>query len=145
VVAVIICDDVFHKRRRSVYLPSEVTEEGAEREVKCGYWRIWSNARHSPEYHHAAMRRIAAYYKGMQVPGLSRVKVWSDGDPTTHKGRKQFGRMVRWPRSAADGGEGIELHHNCLPAHHGAGQWIALLFMRKPTPSIRTTSAMRGA
>ena len=38
------------------------------------------------------MRRIAAYYKGMQVPGLSRVKVWSDGDPTTYKGRKQFGR-----------------------------------------------------
>lgn len=104
-----------------LYLPGEVTEEGAEREVKCDYWRIWSNARHSPEYHHAAMRRIAAYYKGMQVPGLSRVKIWSDGDPTTYKGRKQFGRMVRWPRSAADGGEGIELHHNCLPAHHGAG------------------------
>ena len=104
-----------------LYLPSDVTEHGVQREVKCDYWRIWSNARHSPEYHHAAMRRIAAYYKGMQVPGLSRVKVWSDGDPTTYKGRKQFGRMVRWPRSAADGGEGNELHHNCLPAHHGAG------------------------
>ena len=146
-----------------LYLPSDVTEHGVQREVKCDYWRIWSNARHSPEYHHAAMRRIAAYYKGMQVPGLSRVKVWTDGDPTTYKGRKQFGRMVRWPRLplAEDGGEGIELHHNCLPAHHGAGaqdnagsrtlektragQWTALLFMEKPTPSIRIISAMRGA
>ena len=62
-----------------LYLPGEVTEEGLAREVKCDYWRIWSNARHSPEYHHAAMRRIAAYYKKMQVPGLSRVKIWSDG------------------------------------------------------------------
>jgi hypothetical protein len=26
-----------------------------------------------------------------------------------------------------------------------AGQWVALLFMQKPTPSIRITSAMRGA
>ena len=139
-----------------LYLPSEVTEEGVAREVKRDYWRIWSNAGHGPECHHAAMRRIAAYYMGMQVPGLSRVKVWSDGDPTTYKGRKQFGRMVRWPRSAAGGGEGIELHHNYLPAHHGAGaqdnagktragQWIALLFMKKPTPSIRIRSAMRGA
>jgi hypothetical protein len=104
-----------------LYLPGEVTEQGAPRPVRCDYWRIWSNARHSPEYHHAAMRRIARYYKGMQVPGLVRVKVWSDGDPTTYKGRKNFGRMVRWPRSSADGGEGVELHHNCLPAHHGAG------------------------
>ena len=118
-----------------LYLPSEVTGEGLAREVKCDYWRIWSNARHSPEYHHATMRRIAAYYKGMEVPGLSRVTVWSDGDPTTYKGRKQFGRMVRWPRSAADGGEGIELHHNCLPAHHERNR-------RRVNPSLETKNAM---
>ena len=71
-----------------------------------------------PPRGHAPHRRVL---QGNAGAGLSRVKKWSDGDPTTYTGRKQFGRMVRWPSSAAGGGEGIELHQNCLPAHHGAG------------------------
>ena len=43
---------------------------GVERPVVCGYWRVWSIAKPSYQFHQQVMDKIAAHYK---------IIVYSDG------------------------------------------------------------------
>ena len=106
-----------------LYNPGPVaTEEGPEREVKCDYWRIWSNQKGNAPFHDQAMREIANYYvRSGKVPALGRLKVYSDGQRSQYKGEKNFGRMVEWPESKDDGGMEIDIFHNFFVSHHASG------------------------
>ena len=96
--------------------------EGEEREVKCDYWRIWSNKKGDAAFHDKAMREIAEYYRSNGiVPELRRLKIWSDGQRAQYKGRKNFGRMAEWPKPKADGGLELESWHNFFVSHHASG------------------------
>ena len=54
--------------------------DGPEREVKCDYWRVWSNQKGNAAFHDMAMRDIARHYvTSGKVPDLQSFKVWSDG------------------------------------------------------------------
>lgn len=95
-------------------LPADHT--GKEREVVCDYWRIWINQKGDAAAHHVAMEDIRRHYKAGSVPGLQRMKVYSDGQRAQYKGRKNFGRMAQWP-----GKFGCELWHTTFESHHGSG------------------------
>ena len=62
------------------------TVDGAEREVQCDYIRIWSTVGTCANFHHQALHDIYARYKA-KIPGLKRLRVWSDGHGSTYKGR----------------------------------------------------------
>ena len=113
-----------------LYNPApEADGGGIQREVQCDYWRTWIDAKGDAPAHHLAMKQILGYYRDGQgavggqpvVPGLQRIKVYSDGERGPYKGRKNFGRMVHWPRSARHGGKQCELWHTCHESHHGSG------------------------
>ena len=99
--------------------------EGEERPVICDYWRIWSNKKGDAAFHDKAMRDIAEHYRQGAVPQLQRLKVWSDGQRSQYKGRKNFGRMVEWPnprgRPGDGAGMGVEIWHNFFASHHASG------------------------
>ena len=95
-------------------LPADHT--GKEREVVCDYWRIWINQKGDAAAHHVAMEDIRRHYKAGSVPGLQRMKVYSDGQRAQYKGRKNFGRMAQWP-----GKFECELWHTTFESHHGSG------------------------
>ena len=102
-----------------------------ERPVLCDYIRIWSSVGSSPNFHHQALHDIARRYKTDDlVPGLKRIRVWSDGDRTAYKGHSQFGRQAHWPQppvskpNQKNGKEdcaGIEILHRTFPSHHACG------------------------
>ena len=62
------------------------SEEG-EVETKCDYVRFWSSAGTSAEFHHQAMHAVVKNLKDTgKVPGLKRLRVWTDGHSSTYKG-----------------------------------------------------------
>lgn len=114
-----------------LYNPKTCTTDLEERPVLCDYIRIWSSVGSSPNFHHQALHDISRRYKTDElVPGLKRIKVWSDGDRTAYKGHSQFGRQAHWPQSPVpksqqkNGKEdcaGIEILHRTFPSHHACG------------------------
>jgi hypothetical protein len=62
-------------------------------ETKCDYVRFWSPASSSAEFHHHALRTVAQHLKESgKVPYLQRIRLWTDGHPSTYKGFPNFGR-----------------------------------------------------
>jgi len=56
-------------------------------ETKCDYVRFWASAATSAEFHHKAMHVVAKHLKESgKVPGLRRLRVWTDGHTSTYKG-----------------------------------------------------------
>ena len=58
------------------------------RSVICDVWRIWSQMKGNAAWHQQALKEIATYYLGGEVPGLKRVGVKSDGQRDQFKGQK---------------------------------------------------------
>lgn len=60
-------------------------------ETKCDYVRFWASAATSAAFHHKAMHVVAAHLKESgKVPGLRRLRVWTDGHTSTYKGTVFF-------------------------------------------------------
>jgi hypothetical protein len=96
--------------------------DGSEREVKCDYWRVWSNQKGNATFHDMAMRDIARHYlTSGKVPDLQSIKIWSDGQRAQYKGEKNFGRVVEWPNVEDDGGMEMDMEHNFFMPHHASG------------------------
>lgn len=114
-----------------LYKPSQGPVAQTERNVLCDYIRIWSSVGSSPNFHHEALHDIRLRYKTKaRVPGLKRIKVWSDGDRTSYKGHSQFGRQAHWPQPSVPKKEqrpgeedccGMEILHRTFPSHHACG------------------------
>ena len=56
------------------------------------------------------MRIVARHLKQSgKVPGLRRLRVWTDGHTSTYKGFPNFGRMGYWPLHKPDGHVGCQV------------------------------------
>lgn len=71
-------------------------------ETRCIYVRFWPAAKSSAVFHHHAMHVVVAHIRSKKlVPGLRRIRLWTDGDGTAYKGNfkgfPNFGRMAYWP------------------------------------------------
>ena len=111
-----------------LHSPEPTKVGGGEREVKCDYIRIWSTVGTCANFHHKALHDIFKRYNAI-IPGLRRLRIWSDGHGSTYKGRcghaqaitkicsshentcphrrtgfPNFGRMAYWPREKPEGG-----------------------------------------
>ena len=93
------------------------TGGGKERGVKCDYVYCWSSASGNADFHNSFMRMIAKRYKKL-VPGLTRIKVLSDGCPSQYKCRQNFWQLAK-QHETNDVGVKFEQHFAC--AHHGSG------------------------
>jgi hypothetical protein len=83
----------------------------------CDYIRIWSPAASSAAFHHKALKDTVDYLKsGGRVPNLKRVRIWTDGDPSTYKGFPNFGRMAEFTKH-----EDIEIIHCFFESAHASG------------------------
>ena len=82
----------------SLYVVLVLYKAGGE--TKCDYVRFWSSAVTSAEFHHHAMRVVVDHLKEGKVPGLLRVRPWTDGHGSTYRGYVEAGGW-RWSQQSS--------------------------------------------
>jgi len=110
----------------------------------CDVWRIWSQTKGNAAWHEMAIKEIGEFYQNGPVPGLSRIRLNSDGQRAQFKGRKNLGAMAELPHPLLalevcstidclcmpddrtcgrhmEPGLGIEVYHDFSASHHGSG------------------------
>ena len=99
-----------------IHSPKE-SVNGKPREVVCDYWRAWSNAKPSSQFHQAVMDEIADHYK-IRIPKLDTLKIKSDGCGYQYKGRQNFANLARFHE---DHCKGVRQWHDFPASHHYSG------------------------
>mmetsp|Transcript_63444 Transcript_63444/g.174643 ORF Transcript_63444/g.174643 Transcript_63444/m.174643 type:complete len:248 (+) Transcript_63444:1587-2330(+) len=114
--------------------------EGGERDVFCDVHWFWSPGHiKGSTVHHKAMHIIKKHYTTPPpgggealVPGLQRIRLWTDGHPWVYKCAPNFGPMLYWPvdpasvpDAATDQGyahaDDCEIVHNFFEHDHASG------------------------
>ena len=104
------------------------------RPVRCDVWRIWSQKKGNAAWHQKALKEIGQYYKCDKVPGLTTIKLKSDGQRAQFKGHKNLGATAEWPhpKMPLEDSKGIDClclagGKACNSSHMKPGQEISLL------------------
>lgn len=83
----------------------------------CDYVRIWSQAKSSAEFHALAVEKVIQHLRQTnKVPGLLRLRLWTDGHASTYKGQQNFGRMAEIVMK-----KNVEIYHCFFESHHASG------------------------